>query len=144
MNQGINTIIFKQNLNFTSLDYLFFNSSNTQITAYISNGNLSDLIWNVTGNLLKPVDLVQNFKFNIKLYFEFYSTQQTFVFSYVYYNHGTFKVAIKTELQDPTKKLILLNQNTQVQVEQSNKFIKNKFNDAIKYFVLFFLSLKKM
>ena len=141
MNQGINTIIFKQNLIFTSLDFLFFNSSNTQITAYISNGNLSDLIWNVTENLLKTIDLVQNYKFNIKLYFEFYSTQQTFVFSYVYNNYGTFRVTIKTELQDPTKKLISLNQNTQVQVKQSNKFIKNKFKLCNKLFCFFFIKI---
>ena len=127
VNEGINNIILSKNPIFTLSDYFIFNSSNTQITRYISNGNISDLIWNVTENRLRLKDLDQNYKFNIKLYFEFYSNQQTFLLSYIYYKYGKFEVKIKTNLGDPTTNIISPYINTTNIEIQLSKHI-NEFN----------------
>ena len=71
MKKGLNVITFSDNRVFLSTDFLYFNSSDTLITTYVSNGNLSDLIWNENDKLLYLIDLEENYKFNIKLYFEF-------------------------------------------------------------------------
>ncbi len=103
MSKGLNVITFSDNQNFSSTNFLYFNSSDTLITTYVSNGNLSDLIWNDNDNLLYLIDIEKNYKFNIKLYFEYHIIRpQIFSFDHIYYSYGSFQIKIDYNLTNPS------------------------------------------
>jgi hypothetical protein len=125
VNKGLNVITFSNNRPFSSAHFLFYNSSDTLITTYVSNGNLSDLIWNDNDNLLNLIDFQENHKFNIKLYFEYYFiTQQTFPFDYIYYSHGSFQIKIDYNLTNPSVNQVCGPYLIAVEIKPSKKFNK--------------------
>ena len=120
MKKGLNVITFSKNPRFSSTHFLYFNSSDTFITTYVSNGNLSDLIWNDKDNLLNLIDLKKNYKFNIKLYFEYYFiTQQTFSFDHIYYSYGSFQIKIDYNLTNPSANQLCGNYSIAVEMKPS-------------------------
>ena len=90
---GNNSLLLSQRVRLAPNDFLFFESSTTQITAYQS--TMSDLIW--SNSTVKNIHPTTNYQFNIKIVVEDFIFKNSFSYEYSFHFAGTYNIQVYTE-----------------------------------------------